>query len=147
MSKRIRLGLASLLMLAGCSGTVPDLGVRDGRLMPCPETPNCVNSQADDEKHTIAPIVAEATKQQTRDRLLQILKSEKRADVVKADEDYIRAAFRSAVFGFVDDVEFYFPEQQEGRTVVHVRSASRIGSSDLGVNRKRIERIRVRMIE
>jgi uncharacterized protein (DUF1499 family) len=46
------------------------------------------------------------------------------------------------LFRFVDDVEFYFPEKQGGETIIHVRSASRVGSSDLGVNRKRIERIR-----
>lgn len=146
MNRRISLALASILMLAGCSGTTPDLGVRGGKLRPCPETPNCVNSQAEDEKHAIEPILVAAAPQKTRERLLQVVAAEKRAEVVQSDEDYIRATFRSALFGFVDDVEFYIAGQRQGRTVVHVRSASRIGKSDLGVNRKRIERIRKKMM-
>ncbi len=147
MKRRIPLALASALMLAGCSGTAPDLGVSGGRLTPCPETPNCVNSQAVDEKHAIEPIIVAAPPQKTKDRLLHIVASEKRAEVMQSGENYIRAAFRSALFGFVDDVEFYVTGQQEGMTVVHVRSASRIGYSDFGVNRKRIERIRQKMAE
>lgn len=147
MNRKISLGLASVLVLAGCSGAEPDLGVTDGRLTPCPETPNCVNSQAGDARHAIEPIVVAGTPQAARDRLLQILESEKRADVMQVDDDYVRASFRSAIFGFVDDVEFYFAEQQDGAAIVHMRSASRLGYSDLGVNRKRIERIRGRMLD
>jgi len=147
MKRKIQFGLVSVLMLAGCSGSAPDLGVREGRLKPCPETPNCVNSQADDREHAIEPIVVAKTVQETRNRLLETIRSEKRAEVVASEEHYIHALFRSAVFGFVDDVEFYIPEQQGTETVVHVRSASRLGRSDLGVNRKRIERIRNRMLE
>ena len=57
--------------------------------------------------------------------------------------DYLYAEYSSALFGFVDDVEFYFPPETH---IIHVRSASRLGHSDLGVNRKRIEAIRARLL-
>jgi uncharacterized protein (DUF1499 family) len=121
---------------------MPDLGINKGKLLPCPKTPNCVNSQAVDEKHYIQSIRYAGTRQQARARLLQILASEKRTKMLTTQKNYIRATFTSALFRFVDDVEFYFPEKQAGETVIHIRSASRVGYSDLGANRKRIERIR-----
>ena len=126
----------------GCSGTVPDLGVNNGKLMPCPKTPNCVNSQVVDEKHYIPPIHFMGTESDAKNRILQILKSEKRIKILADETHYIRVAFSSALFGFVDDVEFYFLENQANDTIIHVRSASRVGYSDLGANRKRIEQIR-----
>jgi uncharacterized protein (DUF1499 family) len=129
-------------MLTGCSGTTPDLGVNNGKLMPCPKTPNCVNSQAADEKHYIQPIHYTGTQQEAQDRLLQILESEKQTKILATQENYIRAEFTSALFRFVDDVEFYFPEEQADEKIIHIRSASRVGYSDLGANRKRIEQIR-----
>jgi uncharacterized protein (DUF1499 family) len=110
--------------------------------MPCPKTPNCVSSQAHDEKHYIEPINYSGARQAAHDRLLQIIRSEKRTEILIDQEDYIRVEFTSALFRFVDDVEFYFPKENADDKVIHVRSASRVGSSDLGANRKRIERIR-----
>jgi uncharacterized protein (DUF1499 family) len=134
--------MLSLIMLTGCSGTKPDLGVNNGELMPCPKTPNCVNSQAADEKHYINPIHFSGTQQAAKDRLLKILESEERTKILTVQKNYIRAEFASALFGFVDDVEFFFTEKQAAEAVIHIRSASRVGYSDLGVNRKRIEKIR-----
>jgi uncharacterized protein (DUF1499 family) len=142
MKKQIMVGLASLLLLSGCAGTRPDLGIKNGELTSCPKTPNCVNSQAVGEKQSIKPFLYSGTQQGARTRLLQILDSLKRTKILTAQENYIRAEFTSALFRFVDDVEFYFPEDQAGELVIHVRSASRLGYSDLGENRKRIERIR-----
>jgi uncharacterized protein (DUF1499 family) len=121
---------------------MPKLGIDDSKLMPCPKTPNCVNSQAHDEKHYIEPINYSGARQAAHDRLLQIIRSEKRTEILTDQEDYIRVEFTSALFRFVDDVEFYFPKENADDKVIHVRSASRVGSSDLGANRKRIERIR-----
>ena len=134
--------MLSLIMLTGCSGAKPDLGVKNGKLMPCPKTPNCVNSQAANEEHYIKPIHFSGTQQEAKGRLLKILKSEKQTKILTVHENYIQVEFTSTLFGFVDDVEFYFPEMQAAETVIHVRSASRVGYSDLGANRKRIERIR-----
>ena len=134
--------LVSLITLSGCSATKPDLGVNNGKLLPCPETPNCVNSQAVGEEHYIDPILFTGTQQDAKDSLLQILKSEKRTKILADQENYIRVEFTSPLFRFVDDVEFYFPKKQAGERIIHVRSASRVGYSDLGANRKRIEKIR-----
>ncbi|MEX1302612.1 MAG: DUF1499 domain-containing protein [Desulfotignum sp.] len=142
MNKQIAVGWATLLFLTGCVGAVPDLGTTNGELAPCPKTPNCVNSQAVGEKQYIQPIRYAGAREDARVRLLQILGSQKRAKILTAQENYIRAEFTSALFRFVDDVEFYFPKEKSGESVIHIRSASRIGYSDLGANRKRIERIR-----
>ncbi|MCF8088341.1 MAG: DUF1499 domain-containing protein [Desulfotignum sp.] len=135
-------GLITLILLPGCVGAVPDLGISNGALAPCPKTPNCVNSQAVGEKQYIQPIRYEGTREDARARLLQILGSQRRAKILTAQENYIRTEVTSALFRFVDDVEFYFPEEKSGEMVIHIRSASRFGYSDLGANRKRIERIR-----
>ena len=142
MNKLNPLVLVSMIMLTGCSVTKPDLGVDNGELMPCPKTPNCVNSQTENEEHYIKPIHFTGTKQEAKGLLLQILESEKQAKILIAQENYIRVEFTSTLFRFVDDVEFYFPKRQAGETVIHIRSASRVGYSDLGANRKRIEQIR-----
>lgn len=145
--RKIAAVMFSLTVFTGCSGTIPNLGVTNGKLTPCPKTPNCVNSQAADEKHYIEPIHFTGTQQEAKDRLSQILKNEERTNILTAQNHYFRVAFTSAWFRFVDDVEFYFPEKQGEETIIHVRSASRVGFYDLGANRKRIERIRSRFQE
>jgi len=140
--KQLLVYLVTVLFLTGCEGSVPELGLHDGELTSCPNTPNCVNSQAVGEKQYIEPIFYTGTQQEARVRLLEILQSEKRIKILKIQKNYIRAEFTSALFGFVDDVEFYFPEEQTGETIIDIRSASRLGYSDLGTNRKRIEQIR-----
>lgn len=142
MDKQNHVVLIILFMLTGCSGTKPDLGLHNGELMPCPKTPNCVNSQTADENHYIQSIHYTGTQEEAHDHLLQILDSEKRAVLLAVQQNYIRATFTSALFRFVDDVEFYFPEEQVGESVIHIRSASRVGYSDFGANRKRLEGIR-----
>lgn len=120
------------------SGTRPDnLGVKDGRFIACKPTPNCVSSQADpaDKEHYIAPIVYRGT----MDALHRAVQSMERATVIKEEGDYLYAEYKSALMGFVDDVELLLDEKAQ---LVHVRSASRLGRSDFGVNRKRIEELR-----
>lgn len=132
-------------VVLGCSGNYPkDLGINNGRLKPCPGSPNCVNSQADisDEKHFIAPLTYTlayaGTIEKASDTIVSILQTMEKNVITEKNKNYIRVAFTSPVMGFVDDVEFYFPEQ----SVIHVRSASRKGYSDFGVNRQRIESVR-----
>jgi uncharacterized protein (DUF1499 family) len=74
-----------------------------------------------------------------RQRLINILQNTKRVSLVKIEAQYIHAEFRSMIFQFVDDVEFYFPSE---KSIIHVRSASRMGYYDFGVNRRRVERLR-----
>ncbi|WP_350431874.1 DUF1499 domain-containing protein [Shewanella sp. H8] len=144
MYKQISIIICSAIFLAGCTGTVPTLGVSNDKLTPCPESPNCVNSQqsAADEEHYIEPIEFVGTRQQAQVRLLHILKAAERANIVVVEDNYIRVEFTSQIMRFVDDVEFYFPATASDKITIHVRSASRIGRSDFGVNRERIEKIR-----
>ncbi len=117
------------------------LGVSDGRLSPCPETPNCVSTHADpaDKTHYAEPIPYSASRSDVVARLAEWIERQERAKVVEKRHDYIRAVFTSALFGFHDDVELFCPEDE---TMVHFRSASRAGQGDLGVNRERYETIR-----
>ncbi|TVR56689.1 MAG: DUF1499 domain-containing protein [Candidatus Competibacteraceae bacterium] len=132
--------LFALLVGAGCAGGRPPapLGVTEGRLAPCPGAPNCVSSQAVDANRRVEPLRYEGDAALARARLLEILHGLARVQIQRADDDYLHAEFRSAVFGFVDDVEFYFNPPG----VIQVRSAARTGYYDFGVNRKRVERIR-----
>ena len=128
------------LLLAGCTGTRPiDLGVRDGKLAPCPASPNCVSSQSSDREHSIAPLRYTGSPGDAMDRLKKIIIGMKRSRIITETGSYIHAEYTSALFRFVDDVEFFLDERA---AVIQVRSSSRIGYSDLGVNRKRIEDIR-----
>lgn len=128
--------------LAACSSSTPPIiGVREGKLTPCPDSPNCVSSQSTDEQHFVEPFAYRGSLQQTREAIITVIESMKRSSIVTSEERYIRAEFKSALFRFVDDVECLFDDTEER---VHVRSASRVGYSDLGVNRKRIEEMRAR---
>ena len=121
------------------SGTRPDnLGVKNGRFAPCKPTPNCVSLQADpaDKEHYIAPIAFSGTMPELR----RAVESMTRATVISEEGNYLYAEYRSALLGYVDDVELLLDESAR---LVHVRSASRLGRSDFGVNRKRIEELRV----
>jgi uncharacterized protein (DUF1499 family) len=136
------LGLSLVLALSACSGTAPDnLGVTDGRLAPCPSSPNCVSSQASGE-HFVEPLALKGSPAQTQALLKQVLLSEPRTRLVEENSGYLRAEFTSSLLRFVDDVEFLIDDQ-----AVAVRSASRLGHSDLGVNRKRVEHLRQRLHE
>lgn len=118
----------------------PDnLGVKNARLAPCKRTPNCVSSQADpaDAEHYIAPIPFKGTTLDAMVAAKRALEVMERATVVREERGYLYAEFRSKLLGYVDDVELFF----DG-TAIQVRSASRLGRRDFGVNRKRIEQIR-----
>lgn len=121
-----------------------NLGVQDGRLAPCPNTPNCVSSQSADTTHQIEPLAYKSTSAEAFAKLKQAIASQPRTKIITQSPNYLYAEFTSAIMGFVDDVEFYL---DEGAKVIHVRSASRLGQSDLGVNRKRIETIRAKLQE
>src|SRR3954451_18130064 len=106
-------------------------------LRPCPQTPNCVSTQSADVGHRMEPLPY-GDLEEARARLLAVLGSRSNAKVVTVEPTYVRAEFRSALFRFVDDVEFLFDEKTKR---LHFRSASRVGRSDFGVNRKRREEL------
>jgi len=127
------------LGLAGCAGSRPGgLGLTDGRLAPCPDSPNCVSSQATSESHRMEPVPLDAPAAQAQDALLAVLHEMDRMEVVTVEPGYIHAEAASRLLGFVDDVEFSIDEA-EG--VIHYRSASRLGYGDLGANRDRMVEI------
>ncbi|MFC1236570.1 DUF1499 domain-containing protein [Vibrio sp. F74] len=143
MNIKIAVILISITLLFGCSSTKPLLGINEGKLTPCPSTPNCLNSQINgDDKHQIESIVYAGTLTEAHTALVQILKSEDHTKTIEIESNYIHVEYTSTFFQFVDDVEFYFVEERPDKTQIHIRSASRIGRSDFGVNRTRIERIR-----
>ncbi len=125
-----------LALLAGCSGTRPaHLGVSQGRLAPCPATPNCVSSDATGE-HAAEPFRLTVDPGRAWRNARDAVAALPRTRIVSETPDYLHAECRSAVLGFVDDLELHL---RPGAGVIAVRSASRVGYSDLGVNRRRVE--------
>ena len=118
-----------------------NLGARDGRLAPPKRTPNCVSSQADpaDAEHYVAPIAFKGTPAEAMSAAKRAIGSMERSQVVREDKGYIYAEYASKLLGYVDDLELLFDEKAG---VFHVRSASRLGRKDFGVNRKRVEALR-----
>ena len=115
------------------SGTRPaNLGVKDGKLTPCPGTPNCVCSQGNRPQEKIEPLPAVSL-----DKLRAVIESMELTTIIEQTDNYIYAEFKTNLMGYVDDVEFF----HDG-SAIQVRSASRLGKSDLGLNRKRVEMIR-----
>jgi uncharacterized protein (DUF1499 family) len=144
MNRRYSFMLALTFILSACStNQTIKTGTSDDRLSPCPESPNCVSSLSEDKSHYVEPLKYESTLEKAREKLISIINAMKRSEIVTAETDYIHATFKSGLFRFVDDVEFSFDDQ---RKVIDVRSASRTGYSDLGVNRKRVEEIRQRFV-
>jgi uncharacterized protein (DUF1499 family) len=124
------------------SGKRPsNLGVKEGKLATCPNTPNCVSSQTSDKTHQIDPLRYNSTPTEAIANLKAVIESLNRTRIISETQNYLYVEFTSALMRFVDDVEFYL---DESANVIHVRSASRLGRSDLGVNRKRIETIRAK---
>ncbi|MFW6171794.1 MAG: DUF1499 domain-containing protein [Planctomycetota bacterium] len=146
-SERIVISLAvlaalivgALAMMSLFSGKPSNLGVTDGRLADCPNSPNCVSTQAGRPECRMEPIPFTDSSEAAMRRIKTVVAEMPRAKIVILENNYLHVEFRSAFFRFVDDVEFLIdPEEQ----LIHFRSASRVGYSDFGVNRDRMERIR-----
>jgi uncharacterized protein (DUF1499 family) len=137
----------AVLALTGCAGVGQTrAGLDQGSFLPCPDSPNCVSSLAGPGQAAILPFYyTGSSREEALNRLVCILDSEPRCRIISVEEldngsMYVHAEFRSALFRFVDDVEFLLPA---GEALIHVKSASRLGYSDMGVNRERVERLRV----
>ncbi len=127
-------------ILPGATWAASSLGLDKGHLSPCPASNNCVVSQNADAKHAIDPIAYHLDRDTAKEVLLKVLTVVPRTEVIEQTDNYIHALSKSRIFKFTDDVEFYLPANE---SVIHVRSASRVGESDLGVNRRRVEQIRL----
>ena len=137
--KKLYLLLCSLA-LVGCSVTPPKLGISGESLKDCPATPNCINSM-NNGSGDMAPILFSGSMANTKEKLLSVIDSLPRTTVVEERDNYLRVEFRSQLFGFVDDVEFLLSQAQSNKTKIDFRSASRLGLSDLGVNKARMEKV------
>ena len=131
-------GLIAYIAMALQSQKDPeDMGLQQGMLRPCPDSPNCVCSEQhsqSSEQHAIAPINASS---EAWKKLAKII-TRQGGEIQQDDGSYLHATFTSPVFRYVDDVELRLDEDQG---LIHIRSASRAGGFDFGVNRKRVERI------
>jgi len=131
-------------LLSACSGTRPaSLGTPNASLELCPDSPNCVSSidSKEDKEHFIQAIQF-TDKATAHKALMRLIKDNPSAAIITSTQDYIYAEYTSDLMRFVDDVEFLF---DDNLNVIHVRSASRIGRSDFGVNRERIETLRTQL--
>ena len=144
----ITLALGATQRLSGgnmFAGTRPtNIGILSGKLAVCPGTPNCVNSQSLDAQSKIEPLAYNSTPTEAMTKLKTVIGDMDRTKIITETNNYLYAEFTSKLIGFVDDVEFLLDDNAK---VIHVRSASRLGESDLGVNRKRIETIRAKLSE
>ena len=115
----------------------------DGTLAACPDSPNCVSSFVEDEVHGMEPISFEGSSSECFELVKRVLAEMPRMRVVEEDENYLHATATTLLMRYVDDVEFTFDAQKK---LLHFRSASRIGYSDLGANRKRMELFRQKFL-
>ena len=136
--------LGSFFALGQISKKPVPVGLVNGKLRPVPASPNCVSSQAPAGEAAIAPIAFKGDPKTARKKLLEVVQKIPRAKMISEANNYIHFEFTSAIFGFVDDVEFVL---DEAASVIDVRSASRVGHSDLGANRARVEAIRKNFAE
>ncbi|MFH0729020.1 MAG: DUF1499 domain-containing protein [Pseudomonadota bacterium] len=125
----------------GCSGAKPNGStVGTERLGDCPDRPNCVSSEARENKHHIAPLrLLKGDPAMGWNVIRHVIGSLPRTTIIQSTDRYLHAECKSRLFGFVDDLEL---QLDTGTGVIAIRSASRVGYSDLGVNRRRVEALR-----
>jgi uncharacterized protein (DUF1499 family) len=137
---RAKLLAATAALAAACAGARPEnLGVAQGKLAACPSSPNCVSSDAHDAAHRVEPLAFAGAPAEAWRAARAAVAALPRTRIVSETEGWLHAECRSAVFGFVDDLELHLRPEAGA---IAVRSASRVGHSDLGVNRRRVESLR-----
>ncbi len=145
MNRNFGIALLSVSLLVACAGTRPDgVGNTGPELAPCPASPNCVSSEATDEAHRIDAFALAVAPEQAWPTIREEVARLPRTAVVSESADALHAECTSALFRFVDDLELRLRSVDD---VVAVRSASRVGHSDLGVNRERVEALRAALRE
>lgn len=133
------LHLLFTLPLVACSNSPSNLGLFDSQLAPCPSSPNCVSSDAQNSDHYVKPFEIIGSSAKAWLAVRETVSMFPRTKIISEAPDYIHAECRSAILGFVDDLELNL---RPSLGIISVRSASRLGYSDLGVNRRRIEALR-----
>jgi len=137
----VRVGICLVVVgWIGCGGRMPEgLGVDQGSFAPCPDKPNCVSSFAEDDDHRIAAIAIDGSADDAWKSLQDFLAQTPGVEIVTSSDVYIHAIYTSSIMRYRDDVEFMLRRDENE---IAVRSASRVGHGDMGVNRNRIEAIR-----
>lgn len=136
--------IASLVVFAvfftilSCASNPPKVQLVDGRLRACPNSPNCVSSESDSASSRIEPLAFQGPPEKAWDDLKETIR-EMGGKIQEEHDGFLWTTFTSRVFRFVDDVEF---RMVSTGGMIHVRSGSRVGYSDLGVNRRRVEKLR-----
>jgi uncharacterized protein (DUF1499 family) len=132
-----------LFIVNGCSGKRPDeIGIDPSGLRGCPKSPNCVSSEAKDEKHGIGSFHLKGDPDVSWPLIQGEIASMPRWTIVTATDHYIHVECKSRIFRFVDDLELFF---NSSNGIISMRSASRIGYSDFGANRRRVELLRSKL--
>lgn len=145
--KAVYIGLWQLLFtipLVACSKSPSNLGLFDSRLSPCPSSPNSVSSDVQNSDHYVKPFEIAVPSSEAWRVVRETVSMFPRTKIISEDPDYLHAECRSAIFWFVDDLEFNL---RPSLGIIAVRSASRLGYSDLGVNRKHVEALRSSLIK
>ena len=133
------IGFVLLRWLLPALSPRPDgLGVKNGRLSPCPDKPNCVSTYSNGQEHGMEPIPYDGDTRDAHQKISTIINDTDGTTLITSEPDYIYAEFRTPRLNLIDDVEFYFDEENQ---LIQFRSASRLGYSDLGANRERMEAI------
>jgi uncharacterized protein (DUF1499 family) len=130
----------SLVVLGKISRSGNAEGLLNGQLQKCPDKPNCVCSElSDDSEHFTPPLVISGSSTSETLKILIEIIIELKGEVQTVNETYVSATFSSPLFGFVDDLEM---RVDGAKNIIHIRSASRVGYSDFGANKKRVELIK-----
>lgn len=137
--------LITSMALLSCTGKRPvNIGVSDSGLAPCPASPNCVSSDAGDSSHSIPPLQLEVPPDVAWITARELVARLPRTLIVQETSGYLHAECQSALFGFVDDLELHL---RPAENIIAIRSASRLGYADFGVNRRRVEALRHALIK
>ncbi len=126
-----------LIVFSIASRKQPELGLANGQLQPCPTTPNCVCSEYQVEGAKIEPLKYNRSATEAWQKLKQAV-SETGGEIIIDEADYLRVIYQTPLLRYIDDVEF---RHEKNKQLIHLRSASRVGQSDMGANRKRVEKI------
>lgn len=135
------LSVVGLSFLSLRANRPSNLGVRNGMLAACPDSPNCVSSLTNRQPHSMPPITYDGEAATAMQTVLDVVSNMDGARIVSSEDGYIHCEFSTTLFRFVDDVEFLLDADE---SVIHFRSASRAGHSDFGLNRRRMNEIRRR---
>jgi len=127
-----------MLLISGCSA-VRSEDVGSTRLSSCPESPNCVSTEAQDNRHKIDAFRLKGDFTKNWPEIQNVVAALPRNALIRADKTYFHATFKSRVFQFVDDLELFL-DPLSG--IISIRSAARTGYWDFGVNRRRVEQLR-----